>query len=205
MLVLVGIGLYALFGKFAIQPLRADAQGGGLPGVRTISHLQTTGTTALDAQRTPEVIDGDTLEIGGKRVRPRQARRVPRLLRRRAQKGDKVGRHGVDAPEADQTCENDTVGEYRCGQLATQTLRRLIDGRPVSCRQRDRDRYLRIVATCSVNERDLGGLMVRSGFAVADRRYSDAYVEAEERAKAAGEGIWGGHFISPWDWRGGTR
>ena len=137
-LVLVGIGLYALFGKFAIQPLRADAQGGGLPGVRTISHLQTTGTTALDARRTPEVIDGDTLEIGGKRVRL----------------------FGVDAPEADQTCENDTVGEYWCGQLARQTLRRLIDGHQVSCRQRDRDRYSRIVATCSVNERDLGGLMV---------------------------------------------
>ncbi len=182
-LALVGIGLYALFGEFAIQPLRADAQEGGLPGVRTISHPQTTGSTALDAQRTPEVIDGDTLAIGGKRVRL----------------------FGVDAPEADQTCENDTVGEYRCGQLATQILRRLIDGRPVSCRQRDRDRYSRIVATCSVKERDLGGLMVRSGFAVADRRYSDAYVEAEERAKAAGEGIWGGHFISPWDWRGGTR
>lgn len=46
------------------------------------------------------VIDGDTLEMHGKRIRL----------------------HGIDAPESGQTCRSQSGKTYRCGQLAAKQM-----------------------------------------------------------------------------------
>ncbi len=72
---------------------------------------------------------------------------------------------------------------------------------PVSCREKDVDRYGRIVAACLVRGEDIGHWLVRSGHALAYRRYSSDYIGAEQEAKNNRRGIWAGHTQLPWKWR----
>lgn len=128
------------------------------------------------------VIDGDTLEIRGQRIRL----------------------HGIDAPESAQVCEIDG-NQYRCGQQAALALSDKIGRASVRCEQRDIDRYKRIVAVCRLGEVDLNGWMVRQGWASAYRQYSLDYVGDENAALTARAGIWAGHFVEPSEWRRGKR
>src|SRR5262249_49728811 len=43
--------------------------------------------------------------------------------------------HGIDAPEAAQTCNAKDGGTWPCGAVATQELRRLVDDKEVECRR----------------------------------------------------------------------
>ncbi len=43
------------------------------------------------------------------------------------------------------------------------------------------------------------------GWALAYRYYSTEYVPQEDAAKAAGNGLWRGRFVAPWEWRRGVR
>ena len=43
------------------------------------------------------------------------------------------------------------------------------------------------------------------GLALAYRRYSRDYVEAEKEARKRNVGMWQGEFVKPWDWRKGKR
>lgn len=61
------------------------------------------------------VIDGDTIEIHGKRVRL----------------------FGIDAPETAQTCQDDAGKPYRCGQAAANALAEFIGSKTVRCEPRD--------------------------------------------------------------------
>jgi endonuclease YncB( thermonuclease family) len=63
------------------------------------------------------------------------------------------------------------------------------------------DRYQRLIATWWKGTEDLNGWLVLNGWAVAFRRYSTAYVAAEDTARAAKGGLWAGDFEMPWDWR----
>ena len=128
------------------------------------------------------VIDGDTLEIHGKRIRL----------------------HGIDAPESGQFCEKDGK-QYRCGQQATVALSDKIGRATIRCKQRDIDRYKRIVAVCRLGDVDLNAWVVRGGWAIAYRRYSRDYVNDESAARTAKVGIWAGRFIEPSRWRRGDR
>ena len=124
------------------------------------------------------VIDGDTLEVAGQRIRL----------------------HGIDAPESKQLCRRD--GErWRCGKDATSALNTFLGNRPVSCEELDRDRYRRIVAKCAVDGVDIGEWMVSRGWAVAYYLYSYDYSRAEQRARSARRGVWAGEFEKPWEWR----
>ncbi len=94
---------------------------------------------------------------------------------------------------------------WQCGKDAANALAEKIGRRPVTCEERDRDRYGRIVAKCSVASEDLGEWMVANGWAVAYHLFSYEYSRAEHRAKSARRGIWASEFIKPWEWRRGKR
>lgn len=126
-----------------------------------------------------DVIDGDTLEIDGRRIR---------LL-------------GVDAPESGQSCQDESGARYSCGRRAANALAEKIAFKTVSCEQRDLDSYGRIVAVCTVAGEDLNAWLVRQGWAVAYQRYSWAYVGEEVVARWNGRGIWAGDFTNPETWR----
>ena len=122
-----------------------------------------------------------------------------------------VGKHeirlfGIDALEWDQHCERD--GErWPCGKAATRALGKLVAERTVTCvkRKRDLDRYGRIVATCHAVGKDLAAAMVTEGLALADRRFSTAYLEHERIAQTARRGLHQGGSVAPWDHRRSKR
>lgn len=134
-------------------------------------------------QGVASVIDGDTLEIRGSRIRL----------------------HGIDAPESGQTCRERDGSAGRCGQAAALALADKIGRTLVLCEQLDMDRYGRVVARCFTNREDLNKWMVGEGLAVAYRQYSSEYVADEVRARDARKGIWQTQFDMPWDWRRGSR
>ena len=116
---------------------------------------------------------------------------------------------GIDAPEGAQTCERNGA-MWRCGEAATRRLRELVEGRVVACEPKDVDSYARIVAVCRTDGSggrgtDVNQAMVRSGLALAYRRFTDDYVPAEDTARRASAGIWAGDFVPPWEWRAGAR
>jgi endonuclease YncB( thermonuclease family) len=122
------------------------------------------------------VIDGDTIDVAGVRVRL----------------------EGIDAPEADQRCRDKEGRDYLCGISATNGLKALIGTAPVSCRRMGKDTYGRTLAVCSgENGIELNSELVQLGLAVAFRRYSDRYAAVEDAARAAREGLWAGSFEHP--------
>lgn len=125
-----------------------------------------------------QVVDGDSLNIGGARFRL----------------------FGIDAVESRQTCSREEK-QWQCGEEAASALRNLVEGKTVNCNQQDRDPYGRVVATCTVNGRDIAEQMVSMGYAVALPNFSTAYISAEKSAKAKRIGIWAGEFQMPSEYR----
>jgi endonuclease YncB( thermonuclease family) len=126
--------------------------------------------------------DGDSLSIGENRIRL----------------------HGIDAPESDQFCTRDDRA-WACGEEAADQLRRLIRGGELRCDALGTDQYGRTLARCYQRGLDINRAMVESGYAVAYRKYSTEFVEAEEQAKAAKRGIWASTFVLPSVHRQGIR
>src|SRR5262245_42268020 len=120
------------------------------------------------------VNDGDSLTLGADRIRLR----------------------GIDAPEYTQTCVKDGQS-YACGRRAREALSKLIGGKSVSCAGWERDRYGRLLATCTVAGFDLNRMQVANGWAVA---YGD-YLMEEEQARQKKFGLWAGSFDRPRAWR----
>ena len=127
-----------------------------------------------DVVGSARVIDGDTLEISGQRIRI----------------------HGIDAPEGRQTC---TRGQtiWLCGKKAAKAMIALVRGSEVKCEAIDTDRYGRIVGKCFANGRDVGEALVMDDLALAYRQYSTDYIQVEASAKAARRGLWAGEFVAP--------
>ncbi len=73
------------------------------------------------------VVDGDTLEVAGERIRL----------------------YAIDAPEKDQTCSIDARA-WACGIAAWGELVQITAGKEVACEPRDTDRYGRIVPACAI-------------------------------------------------------
>ena len=140
-------------------------------------------TYAADLKGKPRIIDGDTIEIAGERIRL----------------------HGIDAPETKQTCQKNDGTEYRCGEMATFALAEIIETHWITCKGETVDRYKRRIATCYAGPYDINAEMVRRGWALAYRRYSKQYIGAEQEALSAKRGIWSGAFVKPWEWRRGKR
>lgn len=128
----------------------------------------------------PVIHDGDTLTITGVKVRL----------------------EGIDAPETDQICLDSKGGDFACGLVAREALRKLIGNAMLECDGDKIEQYGRRVSTCSIKGgADVNAAMVKNGWALAYVRYSKRYAALEEAARERGLGLWAGSFIAPWDWR----
>ena len=121
----------------------------------------------------------------------------------RAANGDEYRLHGIDAPELHQSCNEASGKSWLCGRAAKAKLTTLIKGGNVSCEERARDRFGRVVAICSAEGvPDLGEAMVRDGYAVdLGGAAGHPYRDTEAEAKEAKRGIWRGSFEVPSEWR----
>jgi len=138
------------------------------------------GLALADVSGITVVTDGDTIRIDDTRIRL----------------------FGIDAPEGKQSCTRQGVA-WLCGQEAGGYLRKLVAGEVLTCAQRNKDRYGRVVAICKLPDgRDIGASMVAAGYALAYRQYGGKMYDAPEaEAKAAMRGLWAGEFTPPWEWR----
>ena len=145
---------------------------------------------AADWAGPPKIIDGDTLEVGGK---------VFRL-------------HGIDAPELGQICAI-RKRRYDCGLVARTALLDLTAGAEVLCTPINRSSDAPAddpakdgqPGRCAAGGYDLSEGMAYTGWALAQRDQTTRYLRFEAQAKSAGRGLWKGAFVTPWDWRRGRR
>ncbi len=136
--------------------------------------------SAADISGPVRVIDGDTLDMGGTRIRL----------------------WGIDAPEMRQTCQGKNDQTYECGRDSAAVMRELTRDRAVECDSHGLDRYRRIVAVCRTESGEVNAAIVRRGWAVDWPTYSGGRYRAdEEAARVDGLGIWSGRFELPWEWR----
>ena len=144
----------------------------------------------LEITGTPKIIDGDTLNINGHKIRF----------------------EGIDAPEIKQQCKKDylkvssIIGftlrkNYYCGITSKKKLEQKIKNSKIKCISLSKDRYKRYLATCYKDKINLNKWMVRNGYAVAYKRYSKQYLNDEKYAKENERGIWKGSFLRPEKWR----
>lgn len=120
------------------------------------------------------VIDGATLDIGGRRLRL----------------------HGIDAPDLDQTCFDGRERGYSCGRAAAQALAARIGAERVTCEPQAGGG----TALCRLGSDDLAAWMVGNGYAVADGDAGD-YAAEDRRAWGRRLGLWSGVFEMPSDRR----
>lgn len=121
-----------------------------------------------------QVVDGDSLIIDGKEIRL----------------------SGIDAPEYFQSCYNTQGKLYSCGKKAAQALQNMV-GNDIKCDFVVKDKYKRFVSVCYSNGININKKMVEEGWAVAYKRYTNEYNQAELLAKKEKKGIWQGRFLKP--------
>jgi len=88
-----------------------------------------------------------------------------------------------------------------CGVDAKKMLENKIGKQTPKCISQTKDKYNRVVAECFIQSESLSSYMVRSGYAVAYRKYSSKFVEDEKYAKKNKFGIWSTTFELPWNFR----
>jgi endonuclease YncB( thermonuclease family) len=135
------------------------------------------GQQALVGQAS--VIDGDTIEIHGQRIRL----------------------WGIDAPESRQQCTTAAGTLEPAGRRAANRLDAIIGDHVVACADRGRDRYGRVIGSCEASGADISQRMVQEGLAWADVQYSSDYVADETIARNDREGVWSMSCEARWDWR----
>lgn len=125
------------------------------------------------------VVDGDTFDIAGIRVRL----------------------HGIDAPEHKQVCETEQGANWACGAWVSARVAEMYGGKRARCNVVDRDSYGRVVARCEIGGRDVGQRLVSEGLAFAYRKYSMAYDLDEKGAAVNDRGLHASRVQNPAQYR----
>ena len=130
------------------------------------------------------VSDGDSLVVGGQRVRL----------------------FGIDAHELDQSCWTNNGREVACGEWAKDWAEERFEGRWAECRTREYDRYDRALATCEIGGEDVGEVLLKAGVvAVYPRDTLRDYLDYEKEAQLLERGIWAWESERPIDHRAAQR
>jgi endonuclease YncB( thermonuclease family) len=164
----------------AVQPAATDYV------LRTSTSTEVGSSRANSITGRASVIDGDTIEIAGQRVRL----------------------NGIDAPESTQNCNDASGRSYACGRQSANALSEfLAASRPVTCEFVEWDQYGRFVGNCTrADGSSVQEWLVRNGHALDWPRYSNgAFSGHEKSAKASKLGVWQGEFQKPWEWRAAQR
>lgn len=138
-----------------------------------------TGAHAASVSGRADVLDGDTADIGGKRVRF----------------------FGIDAPELSQSCVDASGSSWPCGKEARKRLEELTAGKSVTCTYQEADATGRLLGTCKVGGKDINEAMVADGYAWAFVRYSAVYAGTERKARADRKGIFAADNVPAWEYR----
>ncbi len=124
----------------------------------------------------PRVIDADTLEVSGQRIR--------------------LG--GIDAPEMSEECLRADGRRWACGAWATEQARAMLAGQRVHCVDLGQRTYQRAVGRCYLDGQDIAVSLIEAGAARRCARYAraqgqdKAYAAAEARGMQAQAGVFGG-------------
>lgn len=125
------------------------------------------------------VVDGDTIDVGNVRYRL----------------------FGIDAPESAQRCNASSGKQWACGTAAITEMQRLVGGKNVVCEDRGDGDYDRRLGLCRADGMDISAAMVDAGMAWSFKKYSHAYDENEDAARAKHIGIWQAETQTAWDYR----
>lgn len=126
----------------------------------------------------PDVIDGDTIDIRGERIRL----------------------FAVDTPEMGQPWWSEDGEHQDAGRLAKEALEALVKGRKLSVRVLREDQYRRSIGIVKVDGRDIARALVSQGWAFASPG-NNRYRRAQASAKRGKKGLWRGELQMPWDYR----
>jgi endonuclease YncB( thermonuclease family) len=84
--------------------------------------------------------------------------------------------------------------QWACGASSLLALRQFLGTHQVACYDKGTDALGRMVGRCFVAALDVGGGMVRDGWAVADVDESRTYAAQESDARFKKRGLWMGTF-----------
>lgn len=144
-------------------------------GILAVASAWLDRNNATEISATARVVDGDSLEMNGQKVR---------LV-------------GIDAPELNQICKN-TSGDFSCGITARDHLRAILKSTEnIDCVGEGEDKYGRLLAECFAGETSLNSTMVSDGWAIS----YGGFGWAERNARKEKIGLWAGEFDNPSDWR----
>lgn len=125
------------------------------------------------------VIDGNTLQIGGK------------AREGKCWGGIDVFLFGSAAPRLEDTCTDKSGNTWACGKAARNFLANLIKQRNISCFHIDGEFEQNMpVVTCISGRKDLSLALILDGLAKASDQQTDRYSLEQAAARKAGRGIW---------------
>ena len=125
----------------------------------------------------PTILDGDSLEVSGKRFQL----------------------YGIDAPEPGELCEKSNGRRLDCGNIARTALLDLTAGIEVVCEPLGPASATAISAHCTAGGFSLNRNMIHTGWALVDRSVTDDFIEVEAEAKQRRRGLWR-YAIKPKPW-----
>jgi|GEM_PF-1442412 len=139
--------------------------------------------SASDISGKVEILDGDTLLVGGQRMKLA----------------------GIDAPELDQQCLNGSR-LWRCGLEAALALDQLLTVRKASCQEESKGEATEEdLGRCFGQDQDIALTLLKRGYVITAADAPSDYRSAEASAQQAGLGLWRGEFVLPAAWRQGAR
>jgi endonuclease YncB( thermonuclease family) len=108
---------------------------------------------------------------------------------------------GIDSVEERQSCSIDRQ-PWDCWAPAIRALQQILFEGEVTCETiTEPNEDNRVIATCTQFNYDLGLRMIETGYAVALRRETTRYDEAEAAVREAMIGLWQSEFAPPSIWR----